>query len=79
MNWVSPKHAVSDTPSRFAINVRWGKEAPPRIVAQNVGGTQRVNVLDLVIVVNGRRQPISQKYNDLGQLAKSTDNICWAQ
>lgn len=35
-----PKHAVSATcmPSRFAINVRWGNKAPPRIVAQRVAG-----------------------------------------
>jgi len=48
-------------------------------VAQRLADTQRAYVLDLVIVVNGRRLPISQKYNDLGQLAKSTDNTWWAK
>ena len=67
MNWVSPTHAVSTTPSRSAVNVRRGNKAPPRIVAQCMAGTHKVNVLDLINIVSGPRQTISPKYNDFGQ------------
>jgi hypothetical protein len=40
MNWVSPEHDASATPSRFAVNARRGNTAPPRIVAQHVAGKQ---------------------------------------
>ena len=56
------------------------KEATSSYCGSARGGlTQKVNVLDFFIVINGRRLPISQKYNDLGQLAESTDNTWWAQ